>query len=162
MAKKDSDLFDRLRQVGLRKQVAKALSEIGDGAGKKAAQVARRTVDELRSIADEIERRLPGATPRTGPTRTAGAGRGGRRPIARRKRAVAPAAKAGATTPSKARAARGENKAKILGSLKSGPKTASEIARETGIGTATVGSTLSKLLIAGDVAKADRGYRLPT
>jgi predicted Rossmann fold nucleotide-binding protein DprA/Smf involved in DNA uptake len=146
MAKKDSDLFDRLRQAGLRKQVAKAVSEIGDGAGKKARQVARSTVDELRSIADEIERRLPGATPPSRPTR---------KPAAR-------TAKPAAASPSKARAARGENKAKILASLESGPKTASEIARETGIGTATVGSTLSKLLTAGEVAKADRGYRLPT
>jgi hypothetical protein len=63
MAKKDTDLFQRLRQVGLRKQAAKTLSEAGDNAGKKAQRVARAAVAELRAIADEIERRLPAATP---------------------------------------------------------------------------------------------------
>jgi hypothetical protein len=63
MAKQNSDLFDRLRQAGLRKQVAKTLSEIGDGAGKKAHDTARTAVSELRALADEIERRLPNATP---------------------------------------------------------------------------------------------------
>jgi len=36
MAKNDSDLFDRLRRAGLRKQVAKTLSEISEGASKPA------------------------------------------------------------------------------------------------------------------------------
>jgi predicted transcriptional regulator len=49
-----------------------------------------------------------------------------------------------------------------LASLGGGPKTASEIAKETGIGTGTVGSTLSKLATSGEVVKAERGYRLPT
>jgi predicted transcriptional regulator len=48
-----------------------------------------------------------------------------------------------------------------LASLKAGPKTASEIAKETGIGTGTVGSTLSKMATTGEVQKADRGYGLP-
>jgi predicted transcriptional regulator len=48
-----------------------------------------------------------------------------------------------------------------LESLKAGPKTASEIAKETGIGTGTVGSTLSKMATTGEVQKADRGYGLP-
>jgi hypothetical protein len=184
MAKKDSDLFDRLRRAGLRKQVATALSEIGEGAGKKAGQMARSTVDELRSIADEIERRLPGAKPQASPVRKAagrtkrrspastpraprsrpagaGSGRGASRPVARRKPRAATAAKPATARPTKAPAARGQNKAKILSSLKAGPKTASEIARDTRIGTTTVSSTLTKLLRAGDVAKAERGYRLP-
>ncbi len=63
MAKKDADLFDRLRQVGLRKKAAKALSGVSEHAGKNAQRVARATVAELRALADEIERRLPAATP---------------------------------------------------------------------------------------------------
>ena len=63
MAKKDADLFDRLRQVGLRKQAAKALSGVSDKTGKNAQRVARATVAELRALADEIERRLPAAPP---------------------------------------------------------------------------------------------------
>ena len=66
MAKKDADLFDRLRQVGLRKQAAKALSGVSDTAGKQAQRAARAAVSELRAVADEIERRLPAATPASG------------------------------------------------------------------------------------------------
>jgi hypothetical protein len=80
MAKKDADLFDRLRQVGLRKQAAKALTGVSDNAGKNAQRVARAAVAELRALADEIERRLPAATPasdassdKTAPTSRAGA-----------------------------------------------------------------------------------------
>ena len=57
MATKDNDLFDRLRQAGLRKQVAKTLSEIGEGASKRA----RRALSDLHSVVDELEKRLPGA-----------------------------------------------------------------------------------------------------
>ncbi|MGZ6669611.1 MAG: hypothetical protein ACXVH3_33575 [Solirubrobacteraceae bacterium] len=63
MANKDPDLFDRLRQAGLRKQAAKTLSEVSESAGKKAERTARAAVKELRALADEIERRLPAATP---------------------------------------------------------------------------------------------------
>jgi len=73
MAKNDSDLFDRLRRAGLRKEVARTLSEIGEGAGKKLQGTARGAAAELRSLADEIERRLPdvapsATSPRTTPT----------------------------------------------------------------------------------------------
>ena len=61
----------------------------------------------------------------------------------------------------KARAPRGENKKKIIAALKGGPKTASEIANETGIKTGTVSASLSKLAKSGEVVKADRGYGLP-
>lgn len=60
MAKNDSDLFERMRQAGLRKRLAKTLSQLGEGASQKAVSAGRSTVAELRSLADEIERRLPG------------------------------------------------------------------------------------------------------
>ncbi len=41
MANKDSKLFDRLREAGLRKEVAKALSQTSENAGKKAERTAR-------------------------------------------------------------------------------------------------------------------------
>jgi hypothetical protein len=63
MAKKDIDLFDRLREAGLRKQAATALSEVNEGAGKKAQRTAHAAVKDLRALADEIERRLPAETP---------------------------------------------------------------------------------------------------
>lgn len=59
MAKNDTELFDRLRQVGLRKKAAKALSEVSRSAGSKTQQAARAAAHELRALADEIERRLP-------------------------------------------------------------------------------------------------------
>ena len=65
MAKKDTDLFDRLRQAGLRKRAATALSQVSEGTGKKAQGTARAAVKDLRALADEIESRLPAATPGT-------------------------------------------------------------------------------------------------
>lgn len=181
MAKKDSDLFDRLREAGVRKQVAKTLSEIGDGAPKKALRAAKSAIAELRSLADEIERRLPSGTPGAAaigkavrrkpapstrasarPSRARATGTTATRKSTATRRSSAPKRTAAASTASATRAPRGENKAKILGSLGAGPKTASEIAKETGIGTGTVGSTLSKMATSGEVVKAERGYRLPT
>ena len=59
MAKNDTELFDRLRQVGLRKKAAKALSEVSHSAGSKTQRAVRAAAHELRALADEIERRLP-------------------------------------------------------------------------------------------------------
>lgn len=210
MAQQDKDLFDRLRGAGLRKQVAKTLSELSGDASKKATRAARGTIGELRSLADEIEKRLPSsvrpasarrrsssgttarrasssgagtrrassaatsrkpssstasrsrtATPRASRSSAATASRTRRAPASASK--SAPARKpASAPTAAGARAPRGANKAKILRSLRSGPKTASEIAKETGIGAGTVGSTLSKMAISGEVRKAERGYGLPS
>ena len=39
--------------------------------------------------------------------------------------------------------------------------TASEVANATGLGRASVSTTLSKLAKSGEITKADRGYRLP-
>lgn len=184
MTKDYSDLFDRLRRAGVRKRVAKALSEIDESASKKAQRVGRSAIDEFRALADEIERRLPKVTrhgsapvktagpatapapapagsPRASRARTPAATTGGpRRPATKRTRATVPTA-AAASARSGARAPRGENKAKILESLKAGPQTASEIAVQTGIRTATVSSTLTKMAKAGEIQKADRGYTLP-
>jgi CRP-like cAMP-binding protein len=76
--------------------------------------------------------------------------------------ATAPAPKDTPPAPStNARAPRGENKQKILAALEGGPKTASQIANETGIKASTISASLSKLAKAGEVVKADRGYALP-
>ena len=61
-----------------------------------------------------------------------------------------------------ARTPRGQNKAKILETLKRrGPMTASEIAKATGIPRATVSTSLTKMARTGELAKAERGYTLP-
>jgi CRP-like cAMP-binding protein len=74
-------------------------------------------------------------------------------------RAARPSAGSGAGRP--ARAPRGQNKAKVLDAFKDGPLTASEVANATGISSATVSTMLTKLTKSGELAKAQRGYRLP-
>jgi predicted Rossmann fold nucleotide-binding protein DprA/Smf involved in DNA uptake len=114
-----------------------------------------------KSLSDELER-LKGALSRLeGGVRSRVDGtRHRQRPVTQP--ATAPAPKDTSPAPSAtARAPRGENKQKILASLKGGPKTASEIATETGIKASTIGASLSKLAKAGEVVKADRGYALP-
>ena len=72
------------------------------------------------------------------------------RPVTQRTTAAAPTD----TSPvrsTNARATRGENKKKILAALEGGPKTAAEIANETGIKAGTIGASLSKLAKAGEV-----------
>lgn len=60
------------------------------------------------------------------------------------------------------RTAPGETKAKVLAALSSDHGlTAGEVAKATGLARPTVSTTLSKLSKNGEVAKADRGYRLP-
>ena len=95
---------------------------------------------EARSRASSVRRsRKPAAKPSGSTTRTR-------------------AAKA-ASSP--ARAPRGQNKVKVLDALKDGPMTASEIAKVTGIGAGTVSTMLTKMAKSGELAKAERGYRLP-
>ena len=114
-----------------------------------------------KSLSDELER-LKGALSRLeGGVRSRVDGtRHRQRPVTQPATAPAPKDPSPATSTT-ARAPRGENKKKILASLKGGPKTASEIATETGIKASTISATLSKLAKAGDVVKADRGYALP-
>ena len=89
-----------------------------------------------KALSDELER-LKGALSRLeGGVRARVDGRRGRQPLVTQP-VTAPATKDTSPAASAtARAPRGENKQKILAALKSGPKTASEIARETGIKTA--------------------------
>jgi len=114
-----------------------------------------------KALSDELER-LKGALSRLeGEVRSRVDGRRRRgRPVTQRPTVAAPEAAAPARSAT-ARAPRGENKKKILAALKDGPKTASEIATETGIKAGTVGASLSKLAKTGEVVKADRGYGLP-
>ena len=60
------------------------------------------------------------------------------------------------------RAAQGQTKSAVLAALSSGQAmTAGDVAAATGLGRATVSTTLSKLAKTGEVAKADRGYQRP-
>jgi CRP-like cAMP-binding protein len=105
-------------------------------------------------LTDELER-LRGALSRLeGEARSRV--RGGRRSAATK---PAPAARRTSAPP--ARAPRGQNKAKVLSALQNGPMTASEVAKATGIATGTVSTLLNKMAKSGELAKAERGYRLP-
>jgi hypothetical protein len=58
---KGNDFFTTLRAQGLRKRVAKALSDLettGRGAGRTAEARAREAIRDLRAAADAIEKRL--------------------------------------------------------------------------------------------------------
>jgi hypothetical protein len=58
---KNNDLFSALRSQGLRKRVARALSDIessGHDVRGNAERLARRVIDDLRAAADTIEKRL--------------------------------------------------------------------------------------------------------
>ena len=114
-----------------------------------------------RALSDELER-LKGALSRLeGGVRARVDGRRRReRPVTQRTPAPAPEDTSPASR-TNARAPRGENKKKILAALNGGPKTAAEIANETGIKAGTISASLSKLAKAGEVVRADRGYALP-
>jgi DNA-binding transcriptional ArsR family regulator len=65
----------------------------------------------------------------------------------------------GAARTSTERAPRGQNRRLILEAIKDEPKTAGDVAKETGIGRPTVSTTLTKLVSDGAAVKAKRGYK---
>jgi len=131
------------------KQIKARIKQIEDQLGQR-----ERLTDELGRLREAL-RRLEGEAR-------------SRVSDARRRRApatdrAAGAATAGAAKPAstRARAPRGQNKARVLEALKDGPMTASEIAKVTGIATGTVSTLLTRMARSGELAKADRGYTLP-
>jgi CRP-like cAMP-binding protein len=124
---------------------------------RDAVETWKRRLSELEEqiapLADEAEQlrtaitRLEAIEP-SGAGRRARAANGGRRATARR----------GART-STGRAPRGQNRRLILEAIKDEPKTAGDVAKETGIGRPTVSTTLTKLVSDGAAVKAKRGYR---
>jgi DNA-binding transcriptional ArsR family regulator len=67
-----------------------------------------------------------------------------------------------AAAPTRTRTAPGATKAAVLAALKDGSAmTAGEIAAATGLGRATVSTTLSRLAGSGEITKAARGYQIP-
>jgi len=106
-----------------------------------------------RSRAPRSRRRTPTATPRgrAAASRTPAS----TTPSQRAKSAVA------AGNGTTARTASGATKSAVLAALASGnAMTASEVANATGLGRASVSTTLSKLAKTGEITKATRGYQL--
>ncbi|MGO9974860.1 MAG: helix-turn-helix domain-containing protein [Solirubrobacteraceae bacterium] len=116
-------------------------------------------LDELLSEVDRLRRALAALASRDGssssvePEVTA--------PAPSRK---APARKSASKTAASngARTAPGATKAAILAALAASedPMTAGEIAEATGLGRATISTTLSRLARSGEVTKAERGYEV--
>jgi DNA-binding transcriptional ArsR family regulator len=136
-------------------------------------------LDQLLAEADRLRRALAALSPRDGsktetpsdsepaPVRASSRST----PAARRRtttpqsgdRGSQPAPSAGkdqtATAP--ARTAPGATKTAVLSALASGKAmTASEVSSATGLGRASVSTTLSKLAKTGEITKASRGYRI--
>lgn len=127
-------------------------------------------LDQLLAEADKLRRALAALDPRerrTAQTESAKPQPAGKRPSGETASAKqTPARTRTRATPSTAvtptRTAPGETKTKVLAALSSdGALTAGDVAKATGLGRATVSTTLSKLAKTGEVAKAQRGYRLP-
>jgi predicted Rossmann fold nucleotide-binding protein DprA/Smf involved in DNA uptake len=125
------------------------------------------------NLTDELERLRSALARLEGEVRSrVTAGRRGRQPAAAPKSSAAPKAAAkrnsaavpgaaGEPRRAAARTPRGQNKDNILEALKDGAKTASQISKQTGIGTCTVSTTLTTMAKAGEIVKAERGYALP-
>ncbi len=64
--KRDADLFETLRESGLRKRVARTMSKSA-GRGKRGTAPANvsSTIDKLRQAASELERRVGGPSQRS-------------------------------------------------------------------------------------------------
>jgi predicted Rossmann fold nucleotide-binding protein DprA/Smf involved in DNA uptake len=136
------------------------VSDIARSIKRRIREVEEQLKDH-QALSDELERLKRALGRLEGGVRSRVDGRRRRqRPVTQPTTAPAPKDTSPATN-TNARAPRGENKKKILAALKGGPKTASEIATETGIKAATISASLSKLAEAGEVVKADRGYALP-
>jgi predicted Rossmann fold nucleotide-binding protein DprA/Smf involved in DNA uptake len=101
-------------------------------------------VDEAEQLRTAIAR-LEAIEPATGASRSANRGAGGAR-------------RGAARTPT-ARAPRGQNRRLILEAIRDAPKTAGDVAKQTGIGRPTVSTTLTKLVSDGAAVKANRGYK---
>jgi hypothetical protein len=143
-------------------------------------------LDELLGEADKLRRALGalgsrdgGSTPSTSATPSAAPERARRAPTSRSatRKPARPrsSASSAASSPSpqpaeppasapaarRARAASGSTKTAVLEALSGGnAMTAGEVAPATGLGRASVSTTLSKLAKSGEVTKAARGYQL--
>lgn len=58
--KKDEDLFDRLRELGMRKSRARKVSESLHNSSRKAPKAARRAIADLTGAAAEVQDRIKG------------------------------------------------------------------------------------------------------
>ncbi len=119
-------------------------------------------LDELLSEVDKLRHALAALASRDGGTAVSTpptvASKPAKAPA--RKPASSPASRPASKSANGTRTAPGATKAAIIAALASAsnPMTAGEIADATGLGRATISTTLSRLAKSGEVSKADRGY----
>jgi sugar-specific transcriptional regulator TrmB len=136
------DIQERLDQLlaeaeKLRHALA-ALDPRGKPTSASSTTTTRKTADPVRRSAPPATASAPASAAHRKPVRSSG------------------------TASSRTRTAPGATKTKVLGALSAdGAMTAGEVAKAIGLARGTVSTTLSKLTKSGEVAKAERGYRLP-
>jgi len=131
-------------------------------------QDIQESLDQLLAEADKLRRALIALDPRpqsATPPREARNSAGGDKASATPSLPKSPTARthtrAASAASRPAKTASGATKTKVLSALShNGALTAGEVANATGLGRATVSTTLSKLAKSGQIAKAQRGYRL--
>jgi CRP-like cAMP-binding protein len=138
-------LIDRIRQ-DIQQRLDQLLAEV-----EKLHRALAALDPRGRATAQQGERSKPGSAEK-GPARTASP----EKPRARTRPAAA------GTPGNPTRTAPGETKVKVLAALSGDTSlTAGEVAKVTGLARPTVSTTLSRLAKSGEIAKAERGYRLP-
>jgi len=141
-----------------RKQIQARLDQLMAEANKLRRALAALGGGEPSAPADSARRRTRARGSTESPSRSAV--RAGS--SSRRSSASASEATRGRPTGQRSgtRAAQGQTRSAVLAALSNGEAmTAGEVAAATGLGRASVSTTLSKLAKSGEVAKADRGYR---
>ena len=147
----------------LREQIKKRLDEIAAEADRLHTALSALGPDGSSTGSERtppVRRRARTTSPRV--TAPKSRGRTSARRTAARPAATRPAA-ARTASPARSRrsTARGATRDSVLAALAGGAAmTAGEVADKTGLGRATVSTTLSKLAGTGAVQKAQRGYRL--
>jgi len=138
-----AELEDRLRELtGEADKLRRALAALGPDGGASRTSRSRSTSATGTGSARGSGSRARRTTP------TNGAGRRSRR-------------SANGASAQQRRGGSGQTKGTVLSALSAGEAmTASQVAAATGLGRATVSTTLSKMAKTGEVAKAKRGYRM--
>jgi DNA-binding transcriptional ArsR family regulator len=157
-----SQIQERLEQLlAEAEKLRRALAALGGGDGSRSDQAAarrRRSAAKGQGRPQAPSMRSAG----TGEAPSTTAGTEGSRAGASSASAKERATSSSAVRRSRTRAPLGATKSAVLAALSDGhAMTAGEVAAATGLGPATVSTTLSKLAKTGELAKADRGYRRP-
>jgi CRP-like cAMP-binding protein len=158
---KDKDvrntMIDRIRQ-DIQERLEQLLAEADRLRQALTALGGERSAPATRSTSARPSSSSRARTRSTRSTRSAG--------TASRPRATsAPASRTRGASAARTRGSAGGTKSSVLKALadaNGGAMTASEVASATGLGRASVSTTLSKLAKSGEVSKANRGYQLST